>query len=149
MPAPAGQRLTLKKRDVFLDALRSGHSVTKAAAACGLSRSTVYNHRAAEPEFAAEWDAAVEAGTDGMEDEARRRAVEGTLKPVYHQGQQVGTIREYSDTLLIFLLKGRRPGTYRDNATITHQGKDGAPLIDLASLMQRAREYRDTRDGDS
>jgi len=31
------------------------------------------------------------------------------LKPVYYQGEQCGEVREYSDTLLIFILKARDP----------------------------------------
>jgi hypothetical protein len=37
------------------------------------------------------------------------RAVEGVERPVFQRGQQVGTIREYSDRLLMFMLKARRP----------------------------------------
>ena len=44
-----------------------------------------------------------------IEAEARRRAVDGVDEPVYYQGKEVGTVRRYSDVLLIFLLKGLRP----------------------------------------
>ena len=54
---------------------------------------------------------------------ARRRAAEGTLKPVYQGGKLVGEIREFSDTLLIFLLKGKRPEVYRENVKVEHSGK--------------------------
>ena len=43
---------------------------------------------------------------DALEAEARRRAVEGVRKPVFYQGVICGWVGEYSDTLLIFLLKG-------------------------------------------
>lgn len=56
-----------------------------------------------------------------MENEARRRAVEGTLRPVFHGGAQVGEVREYSDTLLIFLLKAHDP-KYRDKQQIEYSG---------------------------
>ena len=47
---------------------------------------------------------------DILEDEVDRRAVEGVEKPVgWHKGKPGGYVREYSDTLLIFLLKGDRP----------------------------------------
>jgi hypothetical protein len=49
--------------------------------------------------------------------------VDGTLEPVFHQGQEVGQVRKYSDTLLIFLLKGRKPDTYRDNVSVEQKGK--------------------------
>lgn len=48
-----------------------------------------------------------------LEGEARRRAYEGTVKPVYYKGEQCGKIREYSDTLMMFILKAKKP-EYRD-----------------------------------
>ena len=36
--------------------------------------------------------------------------------------QQVGTVREYSDTLLIFLLKGWKPEKYKDRREVFHRG---------------------------
>ncbi len=57
-------------------------------------------------------------GTDRMEDEARRRAVDGVEESVFYQGEQVSTVRRYSDTLLIFMLKARRPETYRERSDI-------------------------------
>ena len=56
-----------------------------------------------------------------MEAEARRRGVEGTLKPVFYKGEECGQVREYSDTLLIFLLKAHDP-KYRDRQQVEHSG---------------------------
>ena len=61
------------------------------------------------------------------EDEAYRRAVEGVRRPVFHGGVKVGEITEYSDRLLIQLLRRRRPegcsprheSTAHVNATMT------------------------------
>jgi len=36
--------------------------------------------------------------------EARRRAIEGVEKPLFYQGQNIATLREYSDGLLEFLI---------------------------------------------
>src|SRR5574337_1699712 len=80
------------------------------------------------PDFSAAWDAALELGTDSLEDEAVRRAHEGTLKPVYQGGKKVGTIREYSDTLLIFMLKARRPERFKERLAAEHTGKGGTPI---------------------
>ena len=46
---------------------------------------------------------------DELQGEAVRRAKEGWLEPVFHQGIQVGTRRRYSDRLLMFLLQALRP----------------------------------------
>lgn len=99
---------------VFLDALADGATVVAAAKAANTSKTTVYQWRAEDAAFAKEWAAAYEAGGALLEHEAHRRAVEGVLKPIYHQGKKVGTVREYSDTLLIFLMKSRNPRLYCD-----------------------------------
>ena len=107
-------------RDEFLDALRSGLSVTAASFKANLARRTAYDWRAANPEFAAAWDDAIESGTDSLEDEALRRARDGFDKPVYQAGQLVGTVREYSDALMTLLLKGRRPDKFRERLSQDH-----------------------------
>lgn len=114
-------RSTLEKRAEFLRLLANGHTVKHAAAAVGLARGTFYKLRDRDEGFKAEWNEAQEAGTQTLEQEARRRAVEGVKRPVYQHGALVGHVREYSDTLLIFLLKARRPEVYRERMDVTSQ----------------------------
>ena len=57
-----------------------------------------------------------------------RRAYLGVEKPVTVAGKRE-VIREYSDTLLIFLLKGARPQKYRDNIRQEVTGANEAPLV--------------------
>jgi hypothetical protein len=57
---------------------------------------------------------------DRIEDEIFRRGIGGWEDPVYWQGAQVGTIRRYSDTLLIFAAKGAMPAKYKDRVDQTH-----------------------------
>lgn len=97
---------------------------------------TAYNWRSENSEFAQQWEIAKEAGVDALEDEARRRAFEGTAKPVFHQGVECGTIQEYSDTLTIFLLKGARPEKYRERVSTELTGKDGADLNLSVTFVQ-------------
>lgn len=99
-------------RERFLDALAEGMTVLDAAKHVSLNERTLYRWRQADADFAEKWVKAYEIGTDSLEAEAQRRAVEGVEKPVFYQGVQVGTVREYSDTLLIFLLKARNPSRY-------------------------------------
>ncbi len=106
---------TPKRRAAFLDSLQATANVTASCRIAGLPRSCVYDWRDADPEFAADWTSALERGCDALEDEAVRRGCEGYLRPVFHQGKEIGAIREYSDTLLIFMLKARRPARFRDN----------------------------------
>ena len=122
-----GTQGTPKKKAEFCDALRTGQSVSGACKAASIIRRTAYKWRDADPDFAKAWDHAIEDGTDALEDEARRRAFEGAEEPVFYQGKQVGTVRKYSDTLLIFLLKGRRPDKFKDR--VAHGGDTGVPPI--------------------
>jgi hypothetical protein len=115
-------KLTPKKQRQFLARIADGWSITDGAKAVGVRRETIYAHKAADPAFAAALTAAVDAGTDVLEDAARQRAVDGVVHetPIYHQGKPVGKVVEtkYSDSLLIFLLKARRPEKYRDQVDV-------------------------------
>jgi len=134
MPSARTNR-TPKKVAAFLTELSLRGNVTDAARAAGVTRSRVYDWRADDADFAAAWDTALDEAADVMEREAWRRAVEGVEKPVFgSMGQglgsgEVGRIQEYSDTLLIFLLKGARPEKFRERADVRHSGK-----IDVSKL---------------
>lgn len=106
----------------FLKAMSEGKSITGSANAAGIGRRTAYDWREADPVFAEAWDDAIEAGTDLLEDEAHRRAFEGVDRPVA-VGKAIVEITEYSDTLTIFLLKGRRPEKFRDNVKVDTTGR--------------------------
>jgi hypothetical protein len=121
-------RATAEKKEKFLELLGQTGNATAAAEAIGLNRCTPYKWREKDEAFAAAWDAASEEAADRLEKEAWRRAVEGTEKPVYQGGKLVGKVREYSDTLLIFLLKGNRPGKYADRVRQEISGPGGGPV---------------------
>lgn len=110
-------------REAFLKALSDGGVVRHAAEAAGVSKNTAYRERERDSAFAEAWDDAIDDAADVLEVEARRRAILGVEKVTYvrsgtdDKGRPVftqQTIREYSDTLLIFLLKGMRPEKFRD-----------------------------------
>ncbi|MBX9745474.1 MAG: hypothetical protein K2X34_01135 [Hyphomonadaceae bacterium] len=103
--------------------------MTAAAAQARISRQALYTWRRTDPKFAHDWDEAIEAGTDLLERAALKRAVEGVKKPVFQGGEKVGEVTEYSDTLLIFLLKARRPAKYRERYEVKH---DGAVRLTIA-----------------
>ena len=122
-PAEPEPDIELEPRARFLAKLAAGFSIAAACRAERIGRRTAYDWRERDEEFAKAWDAAIEEGSDILEDEARRRAHDGVTKPVYQQGALVGVVREYSDTLLIFLLKARRPQKFRDNVKVDVSGK--------------------------
>lgn len=139
---------TPKKRvwqPLFLESLRRKANVSRAAADAEIDRKTAYRARESSDVFADEWDDALEEGLDYLEEEARRRAYEGTLKPVFYQGEEVGYVREYSDTLMIFLLKGRRPEVYGDRLKQEVTGRDGGP-VEIVEVSRVGRD--DETDGE-
>lgn len=112
----------------FLEHLRGCANVSRSAREAGVSRKTVYKERDNSETFREAWDDAIEEGLDYLEEEARRRAFEGTLKPVFYKGDEVGYVREFSDTLTIFLLKGRRPEIYGDRVKQEVSAPGGGPV---------------------
>lgn len=118
-------RMTAKRRETFLAELARHGNITAAAAASpnkdsgAVVRATFYDLRKRDPEFKAAWDYAVDMATASVDLELHRRAVEGYDEPVYSQklGTQIGTIRKYSDRLLLALAKKLDP-SYRDGARI-------------------------------
>jgi hypothetical protein len=82
-------KLTAEKRGQFLQALADSGSVTTAVATAGTSRTRVYELRKTDAVFAAAWDEAEEIATDRLQDEARRRAIEGVAEPLVSAGKLV------------------------------------------------------------
>lgn len=137
--AQHAKRATQKGR--FLAAYAEHATIDGAAKACGMGRRTHYNWLASDEAYAAAFGDAEQAATDALEGEARRRALAGVEEPVFgslgaHMGSGVvGHIRKYSDTLLIFLLKAKRPEQFRDRYELT--GKDGGPIETKVTTIQR------------
>jgi len=109
---PAGspvQHFTNTTRALFLDVMKLKGNVTHAAAVVGVTRQACYQERRRNEVFAKGWDDSLQVAYDVLEAEAWRRAVQGTDKPVYQKGMMVGTVREYSDKLMVVLLRAARP----------------------------------------
>src|SRR5260221_14175693 len=106
--AGASAIVSAKKRELFLEALASCGNVTQSAKVAGISWRHAHRLRNERADFAGAWDEALQQAADVLETEARRRAADGWDEPVFHQGFVCGIVRKYSDTLLIFLLKGAR-----------------------------------------
>lgn len=103
MTRSAGQTGQLKKR--FLEVFAQSGNILRSAEAVGVNRNSVYEWLGRDEQFKAAYELAEQDALDLLVAEARRRAVEGVERPVYYKGERVDVLREYSDTLLIFLLK--------------------------------------------
>ena len=114
------------RKRAFLAAFRQTGIVGHAAKVVGVHRDQPRRWRKEDPEFAREYRHALNDAADLLEAEAIRRARAGTDKPVFYKGVPCGKIREYSDTLLIFMLKAIRPKKYRERHEIS--GPKGGPI---------------------
>lgn len=138
-PTPTAKVLSKRKKKVFLETLAKTGKVTHAAQVAGYQDSKYMRaQRLVDEEFAEAWDLASDAAADLMEDEALRRATEGTMEPEFFRGRVVGYKKKYSDALLQFLLKGARPLKYRDNMKIEGQlqGTFGVAVLPMVASSE-------------
>lgn len=128
-------------QDRFLTALAQTGVIARACKAAGVSRKHAYETRETNPTFRAAWDDAKEEAGDVMEAEAFRRAVKGTLEPVFYKGEECGEVRKYSDVLLMFLLKGNRPEKFRERPELilNRDDLDRAIEHELARVAGRSQ----------
>ena len=127
------------KRRAFLAAYARCGNLSEAARIAGVNRLSHYEWLNDE-RYAQVFEQAQDIAIDYLEAVARDRATKGWLEPVFYHGEVVGHVRKYSDTLLIFLLKGARPDKFRDNATIRHTGTGAGGAIQIEgdyALSQR------------
>ena len=117
----------------FLKAIAEGSSIGAACALVGYTRDGVAKRKKRDDKFRLAWADFDELAIERMETEADRRAIDGTERPVFYQGEECGRIREFSDTLLIFRLKAKRPSVYRER--FEHSGPNDGP-IPVAEVRQ-------------
>jgi hypothetical protein len=122
-----GTALTKKKRRLFIDALANSGNVSLACKHAVVSRCGVYKLKSRSKEFEREWKDAIDQAVSILEEEARRRALNGVDEPVFHGGKVCGVVRKYSDVLLIFLLKASRPKKYRERYDLS-----GTQTVDVS-----------------
>jgi hypothetical protein len=146
--------ITDPKRQMYLQAVARYPGLTLAAAKAGVSSKAAYLWRhEGDPVFDAAFSVARRLGLTRAESELWRRGIEGYDKPVYHQGQLIGTERVFSDTAAIFMLKGAKPDVYRER--FEHSGPSGGPIETVAysaltdeELRRRAEIVRDALVGE-
>ena len=102
-----------KQRD-FLEYFCELANITTAAKKAKIGRRTVYDWIETDPEFKKQYKKAKKVAIGVLEDEAARRAVVGVDKAIFYKGKKVATVKEYSDTLMIVLLKAQAPKKYRE-----------------------------------
>ena len=124
-----------KKRAYVAAFVATGGNITKASEAAGINRCTPYSDQwKNDRKLQDALELARPMAADTLEAEAVRRATEGVKEPVgWYQGEPGGYVQRYSDTLLIFLLKGARPERYRERHEFS--GPGGGPAIIVREVV--------------
>lgn len=151
-------KLTARRKNAFLTEIARHGILARAARAASPRASSRYgalqtfkDERERDPEFAQQWDEAMEAAKADVEHELFRRAQEGYLEPIYggrYREQIVGYVTKYSDRLLELRAKALLPA-YREissvsvNGRVTH-GLDAGVLGDAVAKVatQLAETFR-------
>lgn len=134
-------KFNLQRRKRFLDNLIAlGGNLTAALKSIDYSPTAFYTFKergikhieegrthTAHARFVEQYHVAEERGLEALENEARRRAFSGCVKPIYYMGEKIDEEIVYSDKLTTFLLKG---GNRKKYGTNVHElsGPDGTPL---------------------
>lgn len=109
-PAPTRARRdgwTAERQRTFLTVLAETGCVSEACNHAGVSSRSAYRlrqHPAAAAAFAAGWDQALRLATLRLTTVAYERAIRGTVREFWRDGERVAETRTPSDRLLIFLL---------------------------------------------
>lgn len=130
-----------KLQSAFLSAYEECGNITAAAKMANMDRTTHYKWMLEDDTYSEKFEAANMVFVETMEAEARRRAIEGVEVPIYWQGARVGTKQQYSDTLMIFLLKGELPDKYKERAEqdVKHSGQINNTDLSKLSISELER----------
>ena len=128
----------------FLAEYAKGHRIVPAAAAAGVSVSTIYKRKDNDPDFAADMEAVQNAIRSAVDDEIYYRGVVGEeeVTPIFIKGgndEDTGmpivahmadkVTRKTSDRMLELLAKSLMPEKYGDRVTVYN--------VDLSSEIRR------------
>ena len=109
------------EQELFLRAYEEAGTISTACRVTLTPRSTIYYWREHDPDFAQKLEEVGLAANELLIGEARRRAYQGILRKKFEKGKPLidedtglqYVEREYSDTLMMFLIKAKNP-EYRD-----------------------------------
>lgn len=127
--------LTPKMR-VFLAAYEECGSLVRASRIRKVSNTIHYEWLRNSADYRAAFAVSKEIAMGKLEEEARRRAIDGIARKKFYKGDPVidpetgkqYAEHEYSDALLMFLLRGGMPDVYRDRVSTEVSGPAGTPL---------------------
>lgn len=144
------ERKELEERKVsFLKEYLATCSFKKASENTGIPVATAYTWKYRDELFLAMYNECDRLVSILLESEAIRRAYDGVDKPVYQQGELVGMVREYSDSLMKMLLAAKMPERYNPkvegnqaqqvNIVVRDDRPDDAPAATRIEILQNGR----------
>ena len=137
---PKRRRATLTLQTRFLAAYATGFPTAKSAAKkAKIARSSHIRWLVNDTKYAAAFTELKDDLVEELEAELYRRAVLGVERPITVAGERV-MVREYSDRLLMFLLKAEKPEKYRDRREVKHTGE----VNEWAEIIKRSRELSES-----
>ena len=127
---------TVARQKRFLREYEKFPTVKSAASRSKINRRTHQRWLKADPKYAAAYTELKDDMVEELEAEVYRRAVLGVERPITVAGERV-MVREYSDRLLMFLLKAEKPEKYRDRREVKHGGdvNEWAEIIKLSRVL--------------
>lgn len=111
------QSRTEAKRKVFLESYKMTGNISASATATNISRQIHY-YWMRDENYATSFEEAHSELIERMDHIARMRAIEGTDVPVFYRGKRIGLVKQYSDDLLIFMLKAALMDKYRHHTRV-------------------------------
>lgn len=151
-PRPAGLKWPHNdtgQRDLFLRILSETANVSRAARVAGIGASQVYRWREKMPKFAEDWDSALREALDALEEVLRDRVINGIERSHFHGGEKTGTYKTFSDALLMFYLRAKRPDIYNKGGTemaVERTGDDDALNKQLDAIAARVKARNAEKD---
>lgn len=144
----------------FLAAYSALGLIGGAARAAGISRNAHYWWLANDKDYPPKFEAAQQEANESLEREARRRAVEGTVRLKFYKGKPIidprtgkpYVEREYSDRMLEIALKAHMPEKYTERQKIETsqvQPPDEFDPEKLAALRQAGLVFHEQREGEA
>lgn len=104
---------TAVRRELFLDELARSCNVTAACAAAGKGKTSAYDLRRRDPEFDAQWAAALDSVMDELLAIAMDRVKNGVEREIVGKDGTKTRVLEFSDRLIMFLLARYRPELHK------------------------------------
>ena len=150
-PPTANDLKARKNRITFLETLMQTGNVVLAAARSGVGWRAHYLARDRHPDFARNWDMAINIyHTFVANEKIRKWAIDGLRKPVWYQGQIVGYEVQRDSGMAQFYMKSAMPAIYGDKREIKIEGglSFGIAVIpgmisDVSTWEARAKQVQD------